>query len=823
MKQQTDFVDHAFAALEALLRDLPSFQQTLSTEADVRLKVIDTVLTTVLGWNKADIQTEERAGNGYLDYKLSIDGIARAVLEAKRANREFDLQTRGTGAYKISGPVLVNADLQEGLRQAIEYSAYKGTELACVTNGNEWVVFRSNRIGDGTDTLEGKAFIFGSLQNIRDDFREFYDLLAKERIRNLSFRGLFQEAEGRVIRHAGFQRALRPASSAIFLQQAEITPELDRLMTSFFQRLSDEQDKEMIDFCFVETKESKAAEQRLLRLAEELVGHIRSLDTASGEQLATLLERAKSTNLNQFILLVGTKGAGKSTFIHRFFDSKLPPELRPACVPISLNLADSDGDNDTILDWLRRNLLAKAELALAGRPPTWDELIGHMFFGEYQRWSTGTMAHLYHRDKEQFKIEFGKHIESIRHENPLEYIQGLLRNIVRARRQIPCLIFDNADHFSIEFQEKVFQFARSLFEQELCVVIMPITDKTSWQLSRQGALQSFENEALLLPTPSPKRVLESRINFVLKKMDEDTRREKGSYFIGKGIRVNLSDIMKFVRGLQEVFLNSDKTAYTLGQLANHNIREVLELSRDVVNSPHVGLDEAFKAYVLQSALYIPDHKTRRALIRGRYDIHVPQSSKYVHNVFDLNTELHTSPLLGLRILQALKDAVVRYGDTKSRYTAKADLYSYLLAMGFERRAIALWLDALLKKSLVVNYDPTCIDEVNASKLEVSPAGELHLFWGRGNYDYLVAMAEVTAILDEAAFADIDSASKTFGSQRTWQVIGVFTAYLMNEDHIYCQVPFHDSYVGQRNIIDKLGGRSSGRDGGGAPSRRSGHH
>jgi GTPase SAR1 family protein len=804
VKQQHDRVDTASESFEALLRELPTFQSSLATEADVRLKLVDTILTSVLGWAKADISTEERAGTGYLDYKLSIDGIARVVVEAKRTQRVFDLESRECGmAYKLSGPILKNTDLQEGIHQGIEYSAYKGTELACVTNGYEWVVFRSNRIGDGTDTLDGKAFIFGSLTCIRDSFREFFDLLSKDRVCNLSFRALFQEAEGRIIRHAGFQRALRPQASASFLPQAEIIPELDRLMTSFFQRLSDEHDKEMIEFCFVETKESKAAEQRLLRLAEDLVGHIRALDTRTGIQLTDLLDRAKTASLNQFILIVGTKGAGKSTFIQRFFNSKLPPPLRESCVPISLNLADSDGDTETIVEWLRRSLLAKAELALGGNTPTWDELIGHMFFGEYQRWTTGTMSHLYKSNKEQFKIEFGKHIESIRRENPLDYLRGLLRNFVKGRKQVPCLVFDNADHFSIDFQEKVFQFARSLFEQEMCVVIMPITDKTSWQLSRQGALQSFENEALLLPTPSAKQVLEKRISFVLKKMDEDTHRERGSYFVGKGIRVDVADLVKFVRGLQEVFLNSDKTAFMLGQLANHNIREVLELSRDVVNSPHIGLDETFKAYVLDSAVYVQEFKIRRALIRGRYDIYVAHSNKYVHNVFDLNTELETSPLLGLRILQALKDAVVRYGDTKSRYTNKSDLYTYMLAMGFERRAVALWLDALLKKSLVINYDPTCIDEESATQLEISPSGELHLFWSRGNYDYVAAMAEVTAVLDEGAYREVERAGWGQGMQRTRDLINAFVNYLSGEDKIHCHVPDHESYRGQQGLLERL--------------------
>lgn len=802
--QQRDSIDTAYEKLETLLAHYSSFAETIRSEADTRFKLIDAVITDVLGWPKSEIHAEERAGLGFVDYKLSIDGLGKAIVEAKRQSRSFELENRDCGgAYKLSGAVFRNPDAQEGIRQAIEYAAYKGCELACVTNGSEWIVFRANRIGDGLDVLDGKAFVFSSLECVRTNFQLFHDLLARTRVAKLVFRGTFQEAEGRIIRHPGFQKRLRVSESAVFLEQPAIIPTLDRIMTSFFQRMSDEHDKEMIELCFVETKESKAAEQRLLRLAEDLVGHIRALDTQSGVQLSDLLERARVTSINQFILLVGTKGAGKSTFIQRFFDLKLPKHLRGVCVPITVNLADSDGDETTVLDWLRRTLLAKAEAALGNHTPTWDELIGHMFFGEYQRWATGTMSHLHSSDKQEFKIQFGKHIESIRREQPVEYTRGLLRNFIKGRRQIPCLVFDNADHFSIEFQEKVFQFARSLFEQELCVVIMPITDKTSWQLSGQGALQSFESEALLLPTPTAKQVLERRIEFVLRKISEDSPRERGSYFVGKGIQVNVSDLTVFVRGLENIFLNSDNTAHWLGQLANQNVRRVLELSRDLVNSPHIGLDEAFKAYVVGSAVHIPDYKTRKALIYGRYDIYSADTSKYVHNVYSLNAELETSPLLGLRILQALRDGIIRHGDTKNRFMAKAELVTYFQGMAVDRRVIALWLDAMLKKGLVLNYDPTYVDEAHATQIEISPSGDLHWFWGGGNYDYVFAMAEVTPILEERGYMEMERAHRSHGSGRFPDVISAFVEYLQREDSVHCITPDHESYRGQRALLERL--------------------
>lgn len=131
---------------------------------------------------------------------------------------------------------------------------------------------------------------------------------------------------------------------------------------------------------------------------------------------------------------------------------------------------------------------------------------------------TGNWNKLYERDKDQFKIDFGKHIEERRETRPSEYIKRMIGDITKSRLKVPCLVFDNTDHYSIEFQETVFQYARSIYEREICLVIVPITDKTSWQLSQQGAIQSFENEVLYLPMPKPKKIIEKRIEFIQKEL-----------------------------------------------------------------------------------------------------------------------------------------------------------------------------------------------------------------------------------------------------------------------------------------------------------------
>ena len=257
------------------------------------------------------------------------------------------------------------------------------------------------------------------------------------------------------------------------------------------------------------------------------------------------------------------------------------------------------------------------------------------------------------------------------------------------------------------------------------------------------------------------------------------------------------------RKVAKTLLKSDNTAYWLGCLSNHDIRQVLAVSRDLINSPHLGFDDAFKAYVTASVMDISENKIRRGMIRGRYDIYRADSHKFVHNIFDLNAEIPTSPLLALRILQVTKDAAIHHGETKSAYISKTDLVAYMCGMGFERRVIALWIDALLKRALLFNYDPTCVDEPNATQLEISPSGELHPFWGCGGYDYLFAMAETTPVRDEAAFTEMQLAYRDRPQNQFYGVMAHFLRYLVTEDQLFCRIPNHESYRGQIALFRKI--------------------
>lgn len=795
-------IDVAAEQLTLIIPQIQSYHHTIHSEEDTRLKVIDPMFIQVLGWPMSEIFTEEKSGPGFVDYKLTINGLARLVVEAKRDGRELGIESRGPGrAYKLNGPVFKTEAAKEGIDQGIRYCGHKNAELASVTNGREWIVFRGSRLGDGRDTMEGMAFVFPSLDAVKEHFALFYDLLSYEAVKEFRYRAHFQEAEGRQIRVQIFRQALREPYSRRLIAPDNFSSDMDRVMTSFFRRLSGDDDPDLLTKCFVVTRESRVADERLARISEDLIGRIRSLNTSSAEQLTELVERVKATQRNEFVIIVGTKGAGKSTFIDRFFRNVLPKPLLKECIVARVNLADSEGDESQIVAWLDQHLLEALESAIfKDGPPTYDEIQG-MFFDEYQRRSTGTLKHLYERDKEEFKIDFGRHIERRREERPHEYIQRLVRHIVRSRTKIPCIVFDNADHFTIEFQERVFQYARSIYESEICLIIMPITDRTSWQLSREGALRSFESESLFLPTPSPKVVLMKRIEFLEEKLAEEKREPGKGYFIGRGIPLSIDNLAGFAAALQAIFLRKGEVSWWIGNLANRDVRRCLEIAKSLVTSPHIEVYELLKTYFAHSHIYVPPYKIKRALIRGQYDIYPMGVHTFVRNIYSIDDEVETSPLLGLRLLRLLRDA--QKSGNEDPFLTLDQAVEYCRAMLVEPSVTMAWLSRLLEFGLCLSYDPTVTAISDAGKIELAPAGFQHLRWGTRDTTYAQAMLEVTPLADRATFEKFSNLA-TKPPRETWrEELECFVDYLVAEDAKYCRVPEHEAFKNQRRLVLEL--------------------
>jgi GTPase SAR1 family protein len=801
-----EIIDAAFDAFIKIIDEIKTYEYSIFSEEDTRVKIIDRILIEVFLYPFDSFTTESRAGKGFIDYKVTINNIPRLIIEAKKSGIDFDIDSSYSGrAFNLNGPVFQDKSIQEGLDQAIYYAAYKGIELSCLTNGKSWIIFRSNRLGDGKDVTEGKGFVFSTLESIRKEFKLFYELLSQEGIKDLRYRAIFQEVEGSEIRKKEFSKAIKDEGNLKVMKRDNHSQDFDKVMNDFFSRLTGDNDPEMLTECFVETKESQFAEQELIRISEDLAYRIKTLETNESEVLQNLIEKVKTTNRHEFVILIGGKGAGKSTFIERFFKNVLAEQLKESCIVVRVNLAESDGDINAVSDWLNYTLLEECERVLYNGKPSFEEIQG-MFWFEYDRLKTGTWKELYTTNKSQFKIDFGKHIEDRRENRPNEYIKRMIGDITKSRFKVPCVIFDNTDHYSIEFQEKVFQYGRSIYEKEICLVIVPITDKTSWQLSKQGSIQSFENEALYLPTPPPRKIIEKRIEFLEKKIEIE-KQTKGHYFLNRGIPIEINNIEGFVKYLQGVFLREENTSKWIGSFSNFDIRRCLELTRDLIASPHLSLEEFLKVYVASSREGGEEEpvklfRIKNALIKKVYDSYPVGNHKYIQNLFYLTGNINTSPVLSLRILQVLVDR--KNDKSEDNFLLIDQILDYFGAMGVDRSITLKHLDISLSKGLILSYDPTILSIENSRKVEISPSGFEHYLWALNDNDYLFIMLEVTPITDQQFFNFIDETYHQWSVRN--ELMLRFLIYLETEDITYCHIPSHVAFKGQHSILKSGSGK-----------------
>ncbi|SDH60240.1 AAA domain-containing protein [Actinokineospora alba] len=809
-------VDSAFSRFEELRTEIADYGTSIITEADTRLKVIDRIFTEVLGWPHGSILTEDTSSAGFLDYNFQVENRSRLIVEAKKDERPLGVSNKpAKRGFLIKGPVFAEQAAREGIAQAIRYCGAKNAELACVTNGAEWIVFRGTRLGDGLDTDQGCAFIFGSLSQISNNFALFFDLLSRDSVRTFNFRPHFQEVEGIRIRASEFSRSLIQPGVTRRIPVGDLAADVDRVMATFFDRLTGAQDPELIVECFVETAESRAADSQLAKVSEDLIGKIRSLDTGEGGALSRVIERATQVKRHEFVVIVGHKGSGKSTFITRFFQKVLRREIARECISLRVNLADSTGDGASIVEWLDRHFLTELERALFGvDAPEFDELQG-IFFDEYKRLIAGPYAALYRKDKNEFKIEFGRWLEALRTANPNEYIVGLVRHAVNSRKKLPVIVLDNADHFDVDFQQRVYQYARSIYEREVCLVIMPITDRTSWQLSKHGAFQSFEHETLFLPTPLTQHVLNKRVQYLHEKIENGRQKPSDRYFVKNGISLSLKDLVAFSKSLTAIFLETAETSHWIGCLANRDVRRALEIARSLVTSANLRVEDLLKAYLTGTAAPVSRNRVAAALIRGNYRNYPAGNHKFVQNVFTLSADSDASPLLGLRILQLLKDRASAAVDDDDYQIGIEEIIQYMALMGIDSRATTSCLDLMLKSGLVLPNDPTIDAVADVRQVEISPSGEQHHFWAIGNFEYLSAMADVTPILDEETYVHMET---SLGPTKKWwkEKTSIFVGYLLSEDAISCTVFDHVSYEGQRRIAAHLGRTKNRLEDGGNP-------
>lgn len=367
---------------------------------------------------------------------------------------------------------------------------------------------------------------------------------------------------------------------------------------------------------------------------------------------------------------------------------------------------------------------------------------------------------------------------------------------------MPCIIFDNTDHYSQEFQESVFQYAMALHRKVLSFVICPITDRTIWRLDKYGPLQSYQNiRTFYLPVPSTKEVLAKRVSFIKKKLKlEDNPKE---YFVGKGLRLSIEKINGFAASVEDIFINEDYVGRLIGWLSNHDIRRSLMIAQRIITSQIIGIADLISAYIAEERYRPERRRVKRALINGDYNYFEQSESDFILNLFEVDSNAVTTPLLRPSILRLLLDRS-NENDAKQEksYLEVREILNYFEPARLSRSTVESHLNDLLEYRLVEPYDPTDSRIYESQKIKIAPSGRIHyeFMFAENEASYVTQMALTTAVNRQSY---VDSVKEILSSPdplqwKDWQnICGLFIRHCLSQDRQYVSFPTTDAYNGQR--------------------------
>ncbi len=799
-------LDECYHHFQTLLSDARGNWDQILTEEDAKIQLINRILTSVLGWKPGDFKAERKHSSGFSDYIICQPNSPAFVLEAKRLG-QIEVSTKEDHthkAFKISGPALKGC--LDAIEQARNYASDEGIGLYVVTDGNAWILGKTHI--EGRRWKEAEALVFPSLNAISENFSNFYDLLHKEQIKKRIYVRVFDEVHHSRGAYDRKQFSAFSESDITLERKTPLAFDLDRVFDVYFSRMRGEDDPDLLVNCFVESRESRIADFSLEKMTAKILGNINpdfhNLDT----HLATLVTSAVEVDEGQTVFIIGPTGAGKTTFLDRFFRKTLPSRVREQCALASVNMRDSVGDEANAVSWFVERLIAEFEREIFPEGyPKWENLLG-LYFGEYKRRAEGELKELYESNISEFKIRFGEimaeHVRSDRE----GYLKRIIKDIVVNRKRLPVIIIDNIDELPFEIQKNVFQASQALKRHvKHMLILFPITDKSAWTFSKSDIFGIYASKSFFLPTPSPREVFRKRIDYLRQKASDHDREETiPQYFLSRGIRVKIKDLHAFSRVLEEVFVDNEYASKTIGELSNYNIRRMLSLSRRVMTSAVFDVDELIKGVVSGGALSPAPKRFMNALMRGDYKFFKDGDMSEIVSIFKTSGKIFYSPLLTVRILSLLNSASATGRNVEDRHLSHESIFSFFDYFGVSESAVNTVLSDLLSQRLIESYDTSSNSGHLGTVYSISFSGSCHLRLALENWVFFEQMACTTPMNDSEAALEIRSDYLSDGgiSNRLKKVRDRFARYLLSEDSKnFAVIPDFATYKSQLVITERI--------------------
>lgn len=721
------------------------------SEANTRHQILDPLLHDVLGWPRARTSCEEYISPGYADYMLSrADGTPLLLIESKKEGAFFALPAgmlgSSTATYVPVKSLLTDAPIQGAIEQVRTYCTNVGCEVAAITNGHEWIVFRTFKKGE--DWRKLKAFVISSLDYFAQKFTEAQNTFAYTQITD---KGSLQRL---LLDDTHFNRQLyypkeRIASFGAQVDSNNYASSLRPIMDKYFGVIPQD-DSEFMESCYVSDREYDLAFANARRRLEDALTpyleqyNIRDFrDGDSGGGLGRRLQKAVlNRGKTDVVVLFGGKGVGKSTFLRKLLFHKPPHILEKNAVVAIVDLLNVQHD----LSAITRNVwdsivraLDSADLLRGNR----DELC--RLFSE--RFSQAQSQDLFGLDpkSEAYIVRLNDLVS--RWKVDLPYVATCLAKYWSERHKGIIVVVDNTDQFPAAIQDQCFTLAQEISEKLTCLSLISMREERFYSSKIHGVLDAFQNSGFHISAPQPHEVFLKRIGFVsrlLNSRDEIVTKSLPA-------RIDREVCTQLFRIFSQEFARSSSHLYSFITACSHgNIRFALDLFSGFVLSGYTNVHEMTS----QGRWTLQTHQVVKPfMVPGRF-FYEEQLSQ-IPNLFQIRSKVHGSHFTALRVLTRLHAG---HSSINPPFIPIATLVSQIVETMGMREDLEMNLNLLLQRGLIEANNRLDEYSQDVDSVRITSYGDFMLNALSRTFTYLELTSADCAYFNEGVANDISALS-----------------------------------------------------------------
>ncbi|MEW0721880.1 S1 RNA-binding domain-containing protein [Escherichia coli] len=660
----------------------------------------------------------------YSDFLVIINGVPVLLVEAKTPGEDLDSAFQEARLYALE----LNAKYESGMNPLTKIIATDGYEWLAGEWDNNQGSYRLNEISPVDKNCANflEEFSFTALSKLSEEF------IAKSKPRKFwKPRRMMggKAAQNEEVGHNSFGATLISEYGNIFnpntLNDRQFIAREGYISSKRRDRYTQPIDKIIRAAQPVSNSDSKLIE-----------------DTDNPKEIIEKF-RGRSPLENKILLIVGSVGSGKTTFIDHLKEVALPNDIIKTTLWLRFNMNESPVSSGEVYDWLRGKIIQQCKLAYPDIDFDLLDNLKKLYSVEINKFNKGEGQLLSgdEYNKELFKII--RECKSDLHETALAYT----RYCGTERGKLVVIVLDNCDKRTLSEQLLMFQAAQWLQNEFRSLIILPLREETYDNYRDRPPLDTaLKDMVFRIEPPLFNYVLHSRVQLVLKEMTKTSASNTLSYSLPNGFNVEYSKDERsyYLTSIaNSIFVHDAQIRRMIVGLSGRNIRRALEIFLEFCTSGHITEGEFLKIRQSEGRYALPLHIVTRVLLRLNRRFYDSDNS-YLKNIFSTEKDdERANHFTRFAILKWFYNNFGVSGPTGLKgYFPLFALKNGLVKFGFSPKVITREVDYLLQGQCLVSEDFRETGITDEDLLRLSSAGFVHLDM-LSNISYLAALAEDT--------------------------------------------------------------------------------